>query len=212
MKIKRLKSIVPGQRNFKSKESEMPIKLWSVAVIFPFMTIFCVSSGKSLQKERELWAYYGEQNKKQNMAFGERLYDKSFDLVFSAVITGLSDIGLSVKNMERQSGYIFAEGPMPLSPVEQQKYGEEVSAELNKVSPQHWTPLIGNAVHSFTINVLKSAHNQTKVKLRISTVNVSGGSSVYASIYPPEFEALYRLAWQALERQIFLDEHLDGTK
>ena len=168
--------------------------------------------GKSLDKERQLWTAWGEQNKRQNQALGERVYDKEFDLVFTAIITGLADIGFSIRNMERASGYILAEGPLPISIEEETRIGKSMVDELNSVSPRRWNVTPGNAKHAATITVLRIGHGQTKVKIRISVAEVRGNfSTVYSAIYPPILEEEYKAVWRALERQVFLDEHMDGT-
>lgn len=168
--------------------------------------------GKSLDKEQQLFTTWGEQNKRQNQALGEQVYDKEFDLVFSAIITGLSDIGFSIRNMERVSGYVLAEGSLPIPIEEEARIGESMVQELNSVSPRRWNVTPGNSKQAATITVLRVGNGQTKVKLRISTAEIrSNHSTVYSAIYPPILEETYKAIWRALERQIFLDENLDGT-
>ncbi|MGD1018328.1 MAG: hypothetical protein ABSA12_03305 [Verrucomicrobiia bacterium] len=157
-----------------------------------------------------LFTQWGEQDARLNEALGERVYDKDFDAVFSAAVTGLSDIGLAVKNMERQSGYILAEGPTPLPKDQYESLVLKSCAEINKVSSQHWTPQLGNATKSVTITVLRLGDHKTKVKMRdvVSEIH-SGASNKYNDEYPPTLEAEYQSLWRALEKQIFLDENLD---
>ena len=42
--------------------------------------------------------------------------------------------------------------------------------------------------------------NQTKVKLRFSDV-----------LYPGSVEIYYKLVWQAVDKQIFVDKNIEGT-
>lgn len=166
---------------------------------------------KSIDKERQLFTVWKEQNKRQNQAMGERVYNKQFDLVFTAIITGLADIGLPIRNMERMSGYILAEGPLPISVEEETRICETMVQELNSVSPRRWNLTPGNAKHSATITILRVGNGQTKVKIRISVIDIrTTASTVYSAIYPPILEEEYKVVWRAIERQVFLDEHLDG--
>lgn len=180
-------------------------------VILVSMLCGCSVIMKNSKKERQLFTAWGEENKRQNQTFGERVYDKDFDLVFTAVITGLADIGFSIRNMERQSGYILAEGSSPLSDEERNRHAEAMVQELNRVSAG-WYAAPGNAKKAATITVLRFGNGRTKIKMRISLADVkTNASSIYSGMYPPILEAEYRVTWRALERQIFLDEHLDGT-
>lgn len=181
-------------------------------VILVSMLCGCAVIMKNSKKERQLFTAWGEENKRQNQAFGERVYDKDFDLVFTAVITGLADIGFSIRNMERQSGYILAEGPSPLSDEELNRHAEGMVQELNRVSAG-WYATPGNAKKAATITVLRFGNGRTKVKMRISTADIktNNASTIYSGTYPPILESEYKATWRALERQIFLDEHLDGT-
>ena len=179
-----------------------------VAVLF--LTGCATVSGQSREKERELWAQYGEENARQHQALGERVYDKNFDLVFTAIVTAFADMGFSVKNMERQSGYILAEGPSPLPPDQEVALIQPMIDELNRVSPQTWTAQPGNSTQAVTITILKLGKGNTKVKMRCVTIGVSGNySTVYHAIYPPLLQAYYQTLWRGLEKQIFLDENLD---
>jgi len=166
--------------------------------------------GKSEDQVRALWAKWGERNQQQHIALGERVFDKDFDLVFTGIVTGLSDIGFSIKNMERQSGYILAEGPTPLSAEEEQAISEQMVNEINAVSPTRWNVRLGNATESVTIVVKRQGADQCKVKMRLAVVAVDGNyKAKHSASYPPRLEAEYRKMWQAIQRQIFLDQNLD---
>ena len=175
-----------------------------------FITGCASTQGKSDEKLRSLMSAWGEENKRQNAALGERTYDKDYDLVFTAVITAFADMGFSVKNMERQSGYILAEGPMPLSPEREAELGKEAVKEVNRVSPITYRVAPGNATQAATMTIIRMGEKRTKVKMRIATVAIAGNSYAhYYSLYPPLLEAEYQKMWQGLEKQIFLDENLD---
>ena len=186
------------------------ISLLSIILISLTLCSCTTIMGKNSAKERELWASWGEQNKRQNEALGLRIYDKKFDLVFSSIIIAMADTGFSVKNMERMSGYILAEGPVPLSAAEEARLGKGMIKELNRVSPYKWELTPGNAKHVVTITVLRMGNGQTKVKMRIAVADIKGNyKTTYSSIYPPILEEEYKIIWRAIDRQIFLDENMD---
>ena len=51
---------------------------------------------------------------------------------------------------------------------------------------------------SITFSLVRQNENQTKVKIRTSHI-----------LYPPELEEVYRILWNEIDRQIFLDKSLD---
>ena len=53
---------------------------------------------------------------------------------------------------------------------------------------------------SLTFQLVKMGESQTKVKLRFSDV-----------YYPGEVETYYKLVWQAVNKQIFVDQNIEGT-
>ena len=161
----------------------------------------------------EVFSNWGEENKRQHQAFGERVYDKDFDRVFSAIVTSFSDLGLTVKNMERQSGYILADGPSPLPPEQLRPLAQAACDEINKVATRKWHPVLNNGTRSITITVLRLDDHRVKVKMRNARTQIGGTGTKYYQSYPPILEAEYQCVWRALEKQIFLDENLDkGSK
>jgi hypothetical protein len=165
------------------------------------------------ERVQALHQQWGEEDARVNEALGERIYDKDFDVVFSAAVIGLADIGLVVKNMERQSGYILAEGFGPIPPDQFKKLAQMGADELNKVSSRHWSPQVSSS-RSVTITVLRLGDQKTKLKMRIVRPQNSASSSGihYKDIYPAILQAEYECCWRALEKQMFLDENLDKAK
>lgn len=53
---------------------------------------------------------------------------------------------------------------------------------------------------SMTFQLVKMGEGKTKVKLRLSDV-----------YYPGEVETYYKLIWQAVDKQIFVDKTIDGA-
>lgn len=179
---------------------------------------FLLSCARSIPVSRsghqELIAQWGSENEKQTLALGERIFDKNFDHVFTSCVTGMASAGLSVKNMERQSGYILAEGPDPV-PLEKRKVLAQGQVdELNRVSSGlTWSPSYGNSTLAVTLTLLNLNRNQTKIKMRISIVNIkSTAKNTYYSVYPPLYAEDYIGLWRVIEKQLFMDEHLDSTK
>jgi hypothetical protein len=165
------------------------------------------------EKTKAQFKRWGEENQRQNLALGERTYDKDFDLVFSAVVTGFADIGLPIRTMERQSGYIFAEGPDRLPENECERLSKLEIAELNKLGELVWRYENHGIIRSTTISVVRLGERKTKVKMRITTPQSydANGQSFHEE-YPPMLEAEYQFMWRALEKQICSGENHDKAQ
>jgi hypothetical protein len=174
----------------------------------------CMTTETSNKNVSALFSQWAQENERQNQALGERVYDKDFDVVFSAVVTSFSDIGFAVKNMERQSGYILAEGPNPVPESQLRPLAQRMCDELNKVSSTKWVPRLGNETKSATITVVRLGDHKTKLKMRIANTEIRAAANAtrHYQTYPPSLEAEYQSMWRALEKQIFLDENLDNLK
>lgn len=162
-----------------------------------------------------------EHRQKIAQAMGDRVFDKDFARVFDSLVLAVSAMELKVINMERQSGYIAA-GGISLSPTESKATHRE--AVIDWLRQNGFDPSIldqpfrnpmfkNNARTNFdfggmmskfdkmqrglTFQLVKMAKSQTKVKLRFSDV-----------YYPMEVETYYKLVWQAVDKQIFIDQNM----
>jgi hypothetical protein len=166
-----------------------------------------------------------DQRQKIAQALGDRVFDKEFSRVFDSLVLAISTMELKVGNMERQSGYISASG-LALTASETKAVGREAvndwcrqngidpaNLEVNfKSSAFKRTQTKGGTEdmidqynrletgNTLTFQLLKLGENQTKVKLRFSDV-----------FYPGRVEIYYKLVWQAVDKQIFVDQNIDGT-
>ena len=169
-----------------------------------------------------------EQRQKLSLAAGDRVFDKDFARVYDSLVLALSTMELKVGNMERTSGYIQATG-IALAPTESkamhhdavrdwcQQRGFDPNIPDQKFAQPYWEKQFGGladnsagmagmmgqpakAQKGLTFQLAKMGDNQTKVKLRFSDV-----------YYPPEMEAYYKLVWQAVDKQIFVDKNVEGA-
>jgi hypothetical protein len=195
-------------------------RAFQATVLFFWLSMFSgcavmsmVNSDAKDACEDAVFAKWGEENRRQNQALGERVYQRDFDLVFTACVTGLAHIGFSVKNMERQSGYLLTEGPDPVPLEEEKARAQGMVDELNACNPygNTWHPRTGANTYAVTVTLLR-LKDQTRVKLRIANVGIDGTfDEKRFQSYPPLLTIRYNTLWRAIEKQIFLDEHLDKT-
>ncbi|MFZ2657754.1 MAG: hypothetical protein WAX69_22665 [Victivallales bacterium] len=164
-----------------------------------------------------------EQRQKLSQAMGDRVFDKDFGRVYDSLVLAISNLELKVINMERTSGYIQASG-ITLPPTESKairqkavrdwcgQKGFDPSIPEKPLSPNlqssvdaldNLSGLLGTAPKAqknLTFQLVKMGDKQTKVKLRFSDV-----------FYPPELESYYKIVWQAVDKQIFVDQNIEGA-
>ncbi|TVM02906.1 MAG: hypothetical protein CV087_07835 [Candidatus Brocadia sp. WS118] len=167
-------------------------------------------------------AWY-DQRQKIAQALGDRVFDKDFSRVFDSLVLAVSTMELKVSNMERQSGFIAASG-ITLSPTESKAMRREAVNDWcrqNNFDPSILDqPVKSSQAKSMedmldfdgmmtqyekmqkglTFQLVKMGESQTKAKLRFSDV-----------YYPDEVEIYYKLVWQAVDKQIFVDQNIEGT-
>ena len=151
-----------------------------------------------------------------------RGFDKDFGRVYDSLVLAVSSLELKINNMERTSGYISASG-ITLPPSEAKtmyrqavdEWCQQNGFNSSVLDQKYRTKEIGNAGEmldlssmagkyekmqkTLTFQLVKMGDNQTKVKLRFSDV-----------YYPGEVETYYKLVWQAVDKQIFVDQNIEG--
>ena len=164
-----------------------------------------------------------DQRQKIAQTLGDRVFDKDFSRVFDSLMLAVSTMELKVSNIERQSGFIAASG-ITLSPTEMKAMRREAVNDWcrqNNFDPsifdQPFKTSSGKNMSDMidfsgmmaqyekiqkglTFQLVKMGESQTKVKLRFSDV-----------YYPGEVETYYKLIWQAVDKQIFVDQNIEGA-
>lgn len=172
---------------------------------------------------------FRQQNQQIALAQGERVLNKDFASVFSAIITALPEVGLSVKNMDRQSGFINAEGPIPLSKDRAIADIHSLIDEMGTASgfkhgaQFYYVPAPEKTTVSLTLSAKPIEKTKTKIRIRIVTkgtparVKSSVDNQNWDDIYPNPIDEVYPVLhrhileeiWMRIDRQVFLEEKLD---
>jgi len=164
-----------------------------------------------------------EQRQRIALAVGDRVFEKDFSRVFDSLTLAVSTMELKVNQMERQSGYIGASG-ISLSPTEAKAMRREAVIDWCRQSGfdpaildrqfrttafqqmgemTDFSGMMGKfekMQRGLTFQLVKMGNKQTKVKLRFSDV-----------YYPAEIETYYKLVWQAVDKQVFVDQTIEGA-
>ena len=167
---------------------------------------------QQLMKQPDLPPWH-EQRRKITQALGDKVFDKNFNEVFDAITVALGSMEVKVDNMEKESGYLGATGailPPQLADrlrheclVQYCRYhGYDPSLLDNKegfgIDPAAMGSMMERGMTGLTISVVRQGDTQTKVKLRFKGI-----------VYPRTLEESYQAVWPEIDKQIFLDRHLD---
>jgi len=179
-----------------------------------------ISSRFSSNPDTDAWH---EGRQKIAAALGDRDFDQGFARVFDSLVLAMADLELKMGNIERQSGYLSASG-MTLPPSEAKAMRREAVVEWCKLhgfdyavldrplktsEMQRMSDMVDlngmmaryeRTAKTLTFQLVKLGEGKTRVKLRFSDV-----------YYPGEVETYYKLIWQAVDKQIFVDETVEGA-
>lgn len=165
-----------------------------------------------LMKEPDVAEWY-DQREGVTQATGDRVFDKSFSRVFDSLTVAVASMGMTVDNMERESGYMVAHGQILPPAQSKQLRSEELRAwcvakgynpslleQRGKynIDPDMASGMMQQFGTTLTISLVKQSENQTKVKLRFNGI-----------YYPKKLEECYKIVWPKLDKQIFIDKEID---
>lgn len=156
-------------------------------------------------------------------AIGDRTFAFPYDRTFDSLALAISSLGLTVENMERDSGYIVAKG-ITLPPSESRSISRQAFEEWSKTKGYAATVMnrryrtstyqtMSGTIDSqnqawgqfqkreraLNFQVTKSGEEETIVKLRFTNV-----------YYPQEVERYYEMVWEAVDKQLFVDDAIEG--
>lgn len=160
---------------------------------------------QQLMKEPDVAAWQTEREQ-TIQAFGDRVFEKDFDGAFDTMTVALTSMGMTIDNMERQSGYIAARGQLLAQERAKELRSEELGAwcEANGYDPSLLekkgkydmdvdvgSGIMARFANTLTISLLKQSERQTQVKLRINGV-----------YYPATLEESYKTIWAGIDKQM----------
>jgi hypothetical protein len=149
-------------------------------------------------------------NKQIALAKGERTFETSSLVLMKAFITTFAQFNMRVVNLDKELGYILAEGETPISPEKYKELGMRNVDRLNeRSSSSAWTYLGSNTEKSITVSIFEKQDNLVTAKMGISN-KVLTNAILKINETPPWFtEEIYTSIWTELDKQLFI---LQGTK
>jgi hypothetical protein len=148
-------------------------------------------------------------NKQTALAVGKRTFDVSKKKLMKAFITAFSNRNLAVMNMDKELGFMVAEGGEFIDPAKIKKLGEERIQRLNKSAfPGAFVYMAGNYMLRITVNLFEKGENRTLAKMGFTSVTQSTAQQKFDGV-PSEFlPVYYEEMWAEIEQSIFMQREM----
>ena len=178
----------------------------------PFILVLILFSGCAGMQIAALEKNQAEdiiKNKQTAMSVGQRTFDVSKKKLMKAFITAFSNRNLAVMNMDKELGFMVAEGGEFLDPTKVKKIGEERVMRLNaKTFPGAFVYLAGNYVLRITVNLFDKGKNRTLAKMGFTSVTQGTYQHKYDGV-PSEFlPVYYEEMWDEIEKSLFVQREI----
>jgi hypothetical protein len=148
-------------------------------------------------------------NKETALAIGQRTFDLPAKLLMKACVTAFSNKNLSVTNLDKEMGFIIAEGGNMLSP---EKEKEIMTKRIDRLNKEYafisWTYKPGNYTLRVNMNLFEKGDKRTLAKMnfsvRVQPLNTPNSIGTYEA--PPNelLPVWYQQMWDEIEKSIFM--------
>jgi len=146
-------------------------------------------------------------NKQIYLSMGERTFDVNEITLMKALVSAFNNKNIAVKNIDKDIGFLSAEGRGFLSPEKQKEISIRKLAKLNKISNKNgytWHNTPGNNIKMFSANFFSKGKNRTTVKVGVSQTVFGNASSTNHEMNPETLAAIYEELWRELDKSLFL--------
>ena len=149
------------------------------------------------------------EGKQISLAMGQRTFDVPIKRLMKAIITAFTNNNLSVITLDKEIGYMVAEGGEFLDPATEKKIIAERIKRLEKESfSGAFVATPGNYTVRSTVNLFSKGGNKTLVKLGFTTKVESNVPNKYHTTTPGILAAWYKKIWAEIEQSIFIQREI----
>lgn len=193
-------------------ESRTPFRVGRLMICLGFLGC-TASSGGCLTQEglakgmAEIEAEDRARNEEVALAMGQREFDVDRATVFKALIAAFSSKNMAVVNLDKDAGYLLAEGTNILPAAKLEQLGKENVARLNKKFGAGRFQYVGmNSVVRVVVNIFEIDAKRTRIKMGLSNT-ITGNYQVKCHELPPSFTtAFYEELWREIDRAMFITQ------
>lgn len=141
------------------------------------------------------------------LSMGERTFDVDKITLIKAFITTFTNKNIAVVNVDKEIGYLMAEGSGFLSPQKDKEVGMENVERLNERTGKYgfrWEYTLGNDTQRFTVNLFDKGKNRTTAKVGISNQIIGAQQIKIHELPSMMLSAFYKELWRELEKSLFI--------
>ena len=180
--------------------------------VIPFLIVLILfngCAGMQIAALEKISTEDKERNKQIILAMGQRTFDLPLKRLMKAVISAFTNKNLSVITLDKEIGYMVAEGGEFLDTEKEKKIMGDRIKRLNDASfAGAFIPTPGNYTVRSTVNFFKKGENKTLVKLGFTT-KVEGNMPIkYHTTASDVLPAWYEEIWAEIERSIFIQREI----
>jgi hypothetical protein len=179
----------------------------SISIILIAILLLCNGcAGIQTKALERISAEDQAKNEQISLASGQRTFNVPLKLLMKAIISAYANKNLTVTNVDKELGFIVAEGGEFVDPAKAKQIGEKGRiARLNEVAwPGAFFYMAGNYTIRSTANIFEKGENKNLVKLAFTTV-VEGDSPQKYNATPSEMLSVwYEEIWAEIEQAIFI--------
>jgi hypothetical protein len=148
-------------------------------------------------------------NAQTALAAGQRTFDLSKKKLMKAIVTAFANRNLPVMNLDKEIGFMVAEGAEFLDPAKVKEIGEKRIERLNKNAyPGAFRYQAGNYTLRITVNLFEKGEDKTLAKMGFTSVTQGTYTHKFDGV-PHEFlPVYYEEMWAEIEKAIFVQREL----
>jgi len=175
----------------------------------PFSLVFCLAIVTGCVDIAAQMTEIAEEDRIANqqilLSMGERTLDVDKINLMKAFVTAFSNKNISVASMDKELGYLMAEGSGFLSP---EKYKEVGMANVDRMNERttgiKFKFVSGNNILRFNVNLFEKGENRTTAKVGVSSKTLGEQEVKVHELPPIMLTAIYEELWRELDKALFI--------
>ena len=166
----------------------------------------CVES-QVIERLTNLYDRYRIENNRIQLAMGEKTFSAGKVEIIKAAITGFSDQNISILNIDKELGYVLAEGSGIITGAREKEIAiTKIHPEFQEATGIQPVYLPGNYRVRINLNIFERG-KESLVKMRLSSVVSSApGTPTAHQLHPDLIREHFKVLWEAIDKHLFMQK------
>ena len=159
---------------------------------------------EGIAKLNEQWRL---ENNRVQLAMGEKTFSAGKVEIIKAAITGFSDQNISILNIDKELGYVLAEGSGIITGAREKEIAiTKIHPEFQEATGIQPVYLPGNYRVRINLNIFERG-KESLVKMRLSSVVSSApGTPTAHQLHPDLIREHFKVLWEAIDKHLFMQK------